>query len=67
VFNNVRYLNKKSGKLKSTSRSAAQLKIKQLKANSFKDKLDVINKLQKGDCIAEVTFLVTALEKLSNI
>jgi len=32
------------------------LKIKQRKANSFKDKLDVINKLQKGDCIAMAAF-----------
>jgi len=28
------------------------LKIKQLKANSIKDKSDVINKLQIDDCIA---------------
>jgi hypothetical protein len=32
------------------------LKIKQRKANSIKDKLDVINKLQKGDCIAMANF-----------
>jgi len=41
---------------KSRSLSAAQLKIKEHKANSFKDKLDVINKLQKGDCIAMANF-----------
>ena len=57
MFNSFGYLNlKKIEKHKSTSPSAAQLKIKQRKSNSFKDKLDLINKLQKDDCITMATF-----------